>query len=80
MICDTADNKQDCGYVKQYTLNAAVEPTSQKPSSYYISEDTFLVKAQSSYVYSSKVNKNTLIIDNSVMPSPQYSNTTGTNT
>ncbi len=80
MICDNAENKQDCGYVKQYTLNAAVEPTSPKPSSYYISEDTFLVKAQSSFVYSSKVNKHTLIIDSSVMPQPKYSNTTGTNT
>jgi len=78
--CDRAENHQDCGYVKQYTLNAAVDPTSPNPSTYFLSQDTFLVKAQSSYTYSSKVNKHTLIVDNSVMPTAKITNTTSTDT
>ena len=71
---------QDCGYVKQYTLNAAVDPTSVNASTFYLSEDTFIVKAQASYSYSSKVNKHSLIVDSSLLPTQKLAITTSTDT
>ena len=52
-----------------YTLNAFVNPSDPiNPTTYYISQDTILVKAQAYYEYSSKLNQNNLTIDESVTP------------
>lgn len=67
--------------MKQYTLNVAIEPTNVNPATYYLSEDTFIVKAVSSYTYSSKINRHNLTIDNSVTPGlHKYTTTMSTDT
>lgn len=78
VTCNSAQNQQDCGYAKLYTLNTFVDPKSITPATYLLSADTFLVKALSSLDYSSPLNLNTLVIDKSLLPTPSYTNITST--
>lgn len=55
-----------------------MDPTSLNPATYFISQDTFLVKAQASYEYSSTLTENILVIDTSLLPTPSYTNITST--
>ena len=64
MTCTLSSNFDDCGYYKAYTLSSFINPSApQNPLTFYISQDTILVKAQAYYEYSSKLNQNNLTID-----------------
>lgn len=64
MSCITTANYADCGYYKLYTLNTFINPSDpSKPSTYYISSDTILVKGYSYIEYTSKLDSNILLTD-----------------
>jgi hypothetical protein len=75
--CTFSENHVDCGYYKLYTLNTFINPSDAlQPSTYYISQDTFLVKGQSYYEYSSRLDLNTLDTDGTVLPGSKLASTT----
>ena len=74
--CTLSENHVDCGYYKLYSLNTFINPSDPvSPTTYYISQDTFLVKGQSYYEYSSKLDQNNLTTDNSVLPTQNFQTT-----
>lgn len=79
LSCVFAQNYVDCGYYKLYTLNSFINPLDPvSPSTYYISQDTILLKAQSYYMFSSKLDQNVLRSDESVTPAVELNITTST--
>jgi hypothetical protein len=79
LSCTYAQNYVDCGFYKIYTLNSFINPTDPtKPSTYYISQDTVFLKAQSFYMFGSKLDQNILSSDESVWPTVSLDVTTST--
>lgn len=79
LSCTYSQNFVDCGYYKLYTLNSFINPTDPiSPSTYYISQDTVLVKNQSYYMYGSKLDQNILVSDESITPTVMLNTTTST--
>ena len=69
LTCTYSQNNVDCGYYKLYTLNSFINPIDPvNPSTYYISQDTVLLKNQSYYMYGSKLDQNILESDESITP------------
>jgi hypothetical protein len=60
-----------------YTLGRFIDPTAEQPSKYYLTKEIVMTTKGFTYGYLTKLSHNNLIVDDSLLPMPMYSQSSG---